>query len=152
MKKANYILPFPKRLKVKRINKPKVKYKGKIYLSHKERTRNAVDFIIPEGTPILAARPGIVVRVKSDSKIGGPNPKFFGKGNFITIVHKDGTFADYLHLKYKGVKVKVGDHVKQGQVIGHSGNTGWSMAPHLHFIVWKFVGLDWKSIKINFKK
>ncbi|WP_277619852.1 M23 family metallopeptidase [Chryseobacterium angstadtii] len=49
-------------------------------------------------------------------------------------MHPDGTFAQYYHLKQNGVKVNIGDQVKKGDVIGLSGNTGWSKGPHLHFV------------------
>jgi murein DD-endopeptidase MepM/ murein hydrolase activator NlpD len=53
--------------------------------------------------------------------------------NYITIMHSDGTFGVYAHIKYNGSKCKLGDYVKKGDVIAYSGNTGWSNGPHLHF-------------------
>lgn len=50
-------------------------------------------------------------------------------------MHNDGTFADYAHLKLNGSAVKEGDSVKKGQLIGYSGDTGFSSGPHLHFSV-----------------
>ena len=44
----------------------------------------------------------------------------------------------YWHLQYKGALLNVGDAVSQGQVIGISGNSGYTYFPHLHFIVWKY--------------
>jgi murein DD-endopeptidase MepM/ murein hydrolase activator NlpD len=53
----------------------------------------------------------------------------------VKIYHSDGTFADYVHLRYGGVLVEVGEEVRAGDVIGLSGNTGYSTQPHLHFAV-----------------
>ncbi len=108
-------------------------YKGKF--SHFDEQTYSLDFVMKVGTPITAARDGIVVEVKEDSKKGGSNESFAEYGNYILIYHKDGTFADYVHLKKNGAAVKAGDRVKAGDVIGYSGNTGWSTGPHLHFSV-----------------
>ena len=95
----------------------------------------AIDFLMEEGTPIMAAREGIVAEVKEDSNWGCPSADCARDGNYILIMHRDGTFAGYWHLQYKGVSVKVGERVSAGQVIGTSGNTGWTSGPHLHFEV-----------------
>ena len=64
--------------------------------------------------------------------------KAFAKyGNFVTIEHDDATLGTYYHLKKFGAYVKVGDIVKRGELIGYSGNTGYSSGPHLHFEVYK---------------
>lgn len=94
---------------------------------------SALDFDLPVGSKVLSAREGIVVAVKEDSKKGCPSPDCKSLSNFIIIYHQDGSFASYGHLKKNGARVKVGDEVKKGEVIGISGNTGYSTNPHLHF-------------------
>ena len=85
------------------------------------------------GTKVCAARGGIVAFVKEDSKTGCKADRCKDDANFILIYHEDGSFAQYVHLKYNGVSVKEGQKVDKGEVIGYSGNTGWSSGPHLHF-------------------
>lgn len=106
-------------------------YNGRF--SHKNQY--ALDFKMKVGTPIHAARGGVVVKVKEDSDKGGRTSEFAQHGNHIVIYHEDGTLAYYFHLSKDGSQVEVGEQVKQGQFIGLSGNTGWSTAPHLHFII-----------------
>ena len=74
--------------------------------------------------------------------------------NEIEIKHSDGTYAAYSHLKYKGTFVKKGEKVKKGQLIGLSGNTGWSSKPHLDFCVFKknIKGYKIKTIKFKIKR
>ena len=98
----------------------------------------ALDFDMNEGTPVCAAREGIVIDVKDDSEKHGKTMQFQRYGNYITIYHEDGTFANYFHIKKNGSKVKAGDKVKAGQIIALSGNTGWSSGPHLHFQVYSY--------------
>lgn len=97
---------------------------------------NALDFNLPAGEPILAARPGKVVKLKEDSDRGCPNKSCANLGNYVTIMHDDGSFADYYHLKQNGVLVALGDEVERGQSIGLTGNTGWATGYHLHFLVY----------------
>lgn len=104
------------------------------WFSHKGRL--AYDFKMKTGTPIYAARSGVVTSVQESFKEGGVNKKYYRKANSIIIRHEDGSNAMYAHLKYQGVEVNVGDTVKQGQLIGYSGSTGYSAFPHLHFAVW----------------
>jgi hypothetical protein len=52
--------------------------------AHTGNLRNAIDFIVPEGTPVLAAADGIVVFVKDDFTIGGPNPIYWKYTNSCT--------------------------------------------------------------------
>ena len=56
-------------------------------------------------------------------------------GNYVKIKHDDGYYTLYGHMAYNTVKVKIGDKVKKGQVLGYMGNTGYSFGGHLHFEV-----------------
>ncbi len=90
--------------------------------------------------------------IKDDSSIGGYDKKFLNHANYVCIYHADGTVANYAHLNTKGVVVKEGDFVNQGQLIAYSGNTGYADGPHLHFELLNTstalhsVGLVWKTL------
>jgi murein DD-endopeptidase MepM/ murein hydrolase activator NlpD len=92
----------------------------------------AIDFEMPIGTPVVAARSGVVVAVR-DSFPDGNNEDL--KENFVFVRHADGTVARYFHLTRGGARVALGDSVRQGQVIALSGNSGQTAGPHLHFDV-----------------
>ena len=101
--------------------------------SHKDE--KALDFKVRKGTSICAARDGVVTGLKEDSDKRGLNPENISDGNYVSIMHSDGSSALYYHLQKDGVLVNMGDTVKTGQPIGLSGNTGYSAFPHLHFEV-----------------
>jgi murein DD-endopeptidase MepM/ murein hydrolase activator NlpD len=118
--------------------------------SHKERA--ALDFKMKQGTKVLAARDGVVTRVKEDEDKGGLNKKYHHQGNNIIIQHNDNSRSGYWHMQKNGVLVNVGDTVKKGQVIALSGNTGYTAFPHLHFIAWKFNDKgQWQQIATRFQ-
>jgi len=116
--------------------------KGKSYLlvqasnskmSHKEEL--SLDFKMKKGSKICAARSGWVIEARGDSDKGGLKEENFADGNYIIILHSDSSVSKYWHLQKDGVYVKVGAYVKQGDLIGVSGNTGYTAFPHLHFQV-----------------
>ena len=85
-----------------------------------------MDFSAKTGTPIYATGNGKVIRVRKSRK---------GYGNHVKIDHGYGYVTLYAHMqKYI---VKKGQKVKRGEVIGYVGNTGKSVAPHLHYEVHK---------------
>lgn len=102
------------------------------WFSHKHKA--ALDFGMPVGTPVYAAREGVIYRYRDDSDKGGPFPKYTRQANYIIIRHDDGSFACYWHLKKNGVVKKTGK-VEKGELIGYSGKTGFVLRPHLHFTV-----------------
>jgi murein DD-endopeptidase MepM/ murein hydrolase activator NlpD len=120
--------------------------------SHKGSNLYAIDWEMPEGTPVYAARGGEVVKVKDDSDTGGSSIKFDKYNNYVLIRHSDGTLGHYCHLKRGGARVEVGQTVRPGDLIAHSGNTGFSSGPHLHFSVYKTKnGRDRESIPVKFR-
>jgi biotin carboxyl carrier protein len=94
-----------------------------------------LDFRVPSGTPVSAMNDGTVLLAR---------PLYF-EGNFVVIDHGQGLLTLYLHLSE--FKVKEGDRVKRGQVIGSSGGTGRATGPHLHVAVrWQGTYLDPASL------
>ena len=108
--------------------------------AHIGMLRNAIDFIVPENTPVLAATDGIITFVKDDSTIGGPSPAYWNFSNFISIMHKNKEWSRYDHLRFNSSDVKEGQKVKQGQKIAEVGMTGYTYIPHLHFQISIFTG------------
>ncbi len=112
----------------------------------------AIDISVDEGTPVLAARDGVVMQVESDfDKAGLNREKYAERANVIRIVHDDGSMAVYAHLKLDGALVRLGQHVAAGQRIGYSGNTGYTTGPHLHFAVQVNRGIDLESIPFQMR-
>jgi murein DD-endopeptidase MepM/ murein hydrolase activator NlpD len=105
--------------------------------SHTGPDEYAIDWKMPVGTPVYAARGGLVVKAKDDSNRGGPRREFEASANCILVQHADGTLGMYGHLKQGGNRVKAGDRVRAGDLIGLSGKTGFANGPHLHFAVFK---------------
>jgi len=88
---------------------------------------NGVDFRASKGTPIKVSRNGVVTDT-GDTDIGCANASY---GKWILIDHENGLSSMYAHLSK--IKVSKGDRVETGQLIGHSGDTGATYGPHLHF-------------------
>lgn len=138
-----YHLPFEK-------NKKHLLVQG-YFSKYSHKNRAALDFKMKRGTVICAARDGIVVRVKEDGNKGGWNKAYRPFGNVIVIQHTDGSRAGYWHLQFNGAFVNVGDTVKQDQAIGLSGKTGYTLFPHLHFIVWRSNNNQWEQVATRFQ-
>jgi len=120
--------------------------------SHKGSNKYAIDWKMPEGTTVYAARGGVVVKTKDDSNVGGGSLAYDRFNNYVLIRHSDGTLGHYCHLKQDGVKVVPGQVVHAGDPIALSGNTGFSSGPHLHFAVFKAIdGKHRESLPIKFE-
>ena len=141
-----YKLPVPKDLlqRIDRTSSP----------AHVGKLRNAIDLIVREETPVLAAADGVVTFVKDISDIGGPNPVYWEYTNFIVIMHSNGEYSRYDHLIYNSSKVIVGQHVRAGEEIAKVGMTGYTYLPHLHFQVFVVTGFnmwtDFETLKVRF--
>jgi murein DD-endopeptidase MepM/ murein hydrolase activator NlpD len=122
--------------------------------AHSGKLENAVDFVAPENTIVLAAATGTVTYDKDDSDIGGPSVNFWDYSNFISIKHQNEEHTRYDHLAFGSSKVKVGEIVSAGQEIAKVGMTGYTFLPHLHFQVFVFTGPnlweDYQTLKVYF--
>ncbi len=108
---------------------------------------HAVDFGVEEGTPVLAARDGVVVQVERDFyESGGDRDRLAARANYVRIMHEDGTMAMYAHLAFETVVVRPGSVVLAGPHLGDAGATGFATGPHLHFVVQRNAGLSLRSI------
>ncbi len=88
------------------------------------RNHNGIDFPVRIGTPFIATAKGKVVR-KAYQKNGA--------GKYIRLKHSNGYYTEYFHLSHINSNLRVGGTVKQGQILGKTGNTGRSTGPHLHY-------------------
>lgn len=120
------------------------------YGNYSHKNRIALDIKMKKGTKVCAARDGVVIRVVEHNNRGGWSRKNRPYANLIVLQHDDGTRTGYWHLLQNGALVNVGDSVKQGQVIGLSGKTGYSAMPHLHFMVWRFTDSGWTQVPTRF--
>lgn len=100
---------------------------------HKGLSRWAFDFDLDWGTPVVAAHAGRVKRVRRSSSVGGCDPAYATRANYVAIDRGDGIETLYVHLK--NVRVKKNQFVKRGQQIGVVGATGYVCGSHLHFQV-----------------
>ena len=95
--------------------------------THKSKNHTGIDVSAPRGTPIYAAKSGVV----TTSKLGSGSSWAYGE--HVVISHSDGTSTLYAHMSARNVTQ--GQTVKQGAVIGYVGTTGRSTGNHLHFEV-----------------
>lgn len=126
-------------------------FKGK-YSHSSPWSEYAVDIAMPEGTPIHAARGGVIMDIARDFYTGGSDIDKYGeRANLVRILHDDGTMGVYAHLKLESVRFGLGRRVEEGDFIAESGNTGFSTGPHLHFVIQKNTGMNLVSIPFQFE-
>jgi murein DD-endopeptidase MepM/ murein hydrolase activator NlpD len=106
-------------------------------LSHRGAERYTLDFGMPVGTPVHAARDGVVALIEDSHDTGCARQECGPYANFVVVLHSDGTTGEYFHLERGSAEVRVGDRVERGRRLARSGNTGFSTAPHLHFGVYR---------------
>ena len=127
---------------------------GPLTTHNTDDSEYAVDFTMPENTPIVAARDGVVIETESANRRGSKDRSLLAAANYVRILHADETVATYAHLAPDGVRVRPGEKVSAGTVIGLSGATGYASGPHLHFVVQKLVrrneGFAMASVAIRF--
>jgi murein DD-endopeptidase MepM/ murein hydrolase activator NlpD len=101
--------------------------------THQGASRFAFDFNVPIGTAIVAAAPGIVLQTQDTfDRSADMDPEQY---NFVLVHHGNGVLTEYGHLRHHGTRVRPGQRVAQGELLGYSGDTGRSTGPHLHFAV-----------------
>lgn len=126
-----YQLPYPSGVSYKLVQG----FHGSF--SHTGDDEYALDFGMPEGSPVHACRAGVVVHVEQRYTQGGATQYFRNRVNVLRIRHADGTIGEYDHFRHQGIVVSEGQKVRAGDLVGYSGNTGFSSGPHLHFVVYK---------------
>lgn len=120
---------------------------GGAFSHHDAESNYSIDFGVPEGTPVIAARDGVVMQVEGDFRASGADAQRYGdRANYVRIVHEDGSMAVYAHLAPDSILFRPGDRIHVGNFLAKSGNTGFSTGPHLHFSVQKNAGLALRSI------
>ena len=96
-------------------------------VTRRVQPHTGVDYAAPKGTPVMSIGDGVVTGKKYEG----------AGGNTVRIRHNSVYSTAYLHLSAYAKGLKVGQRVRQGQVIGYVGSTGRSTGPHLDFRVWK---------------
>ena len=96
-------------------------------VTRRVQPHTGVDYAAPKGTPVMSIGDGVVTSRKYEG----------AGGNTVRIRHNSVYSTAYLHLSAYAKGLKVGQRVRQGQVIGYVGSTGRSTGPHLDFRVWK---------------
>lgn len=122
-------------------------YPNKITGKYIKGKHNGIDMVANKNGKsatdyIIAHSDGEVVDVRSNYTANDKTGNSYG--NYVKIKHDNGYYTLYAHIKYGTVKVKEGDKVKKGNVIGYMGNTGYSTGAHVHFEV-----RDTKDVKID---
>jgi murein DD-endopeptidase MepM/ murein hydrolase activator NlpD len=104
----------------------------RIYNGDPKAPHSGMDIAVPEGTPVKAPADGVITFAK---------PDLYLTGGTVLLDHGFGLSSNFLHLSR--IDVKVGQHVRQGQVIGAAGRTGRATGPHLHW------GFNWFGTRLD---
>jgi murein DD-endopeptidase MepM/ murein hydrolase activator NlpD len=121
------------------------------HLSHRGVEQYTVDFGMPVGTPVHAARDGVVALAEDSHDAGCARVECGRLANFVVVLHSDGTTGEYFHLQHGSVQVRIGEHVARGALLAFSGNTGYTTVPHLHFGVYRTEhGGRTQSLQVSF--
>lgn len=94
----------------------------------KNTPHRAIDYAAPMGTPIMAVGDGTIKAYRYNG----------GYGNFVSVSHNERFTTNYAHLSRYAQGLGVGSKVKQGDIIGYVGSTGFSTGPHLHYEIEEF--------------
>jgi murein DD-endopeptidase MepM/ murein hydrolase activator NlpD len=134
-------------------------YAAKSPQTHLSPFKWATDFLVPDGTEILAADAGRVIEVVENFDKWGDGEEFRDKLNYLTIRHPNGEYSQYCHLaknSFSNKGLSVSDWVKKGQPIALVGKTGYTDRDHLHFVVLRFdrlLDMPWNyhSLEVKFE-
>jgi murein DD-endopeptidase MepM/ murein hydrolase activator NlpD len=136
-----YVLPYP-------VGATYEVLQSYCYAAGSHGNQLAYDFLMREGTPVTAARGGVVVALVDQWEDTDWNEAHF---NYVFIRHEDGSAAFYAHLQLGSLLVRIGDQVSVGQQIGSSGHCGTPMAD-LHFGVYRaWPAADGNDLPVNFR-
>lgn len=105
------------------------------------RGHNGIDLGVPIGTPIKSAADGVVVGA-GDTDLTCQGASY---GRWVLVKHNNGLSTLYAHLSL--IKVREGQSVARGELLGYSGNTGYSTGPHLHFSLFASQGVKVGSLQ-----
>jgi len=119
--------------------------------SHYGKGAWAWDLGIPVGGEVASPADGTVRTVRMDSTSGGCSNAFANDANYVVVDFGDGTETLFLHLEAGSSSLQVGDAVKQGDVVGRVGLTGWVCGAHLHFQIQQTCASWWcQSLSSSF--
>jgi hypothetical protein len=104
----------------------------RIYNGDPKAPHSGMDIAVPQGTPVKAPADGIITFAK---------PDLYLTGGTVLLDHGFGLSSNFLHLSR--IDVKVGEHVRQGEVIGLAGMTGRATGPHVHW------GFNWFGVRLD---
>jgi MYXO-CTERM domain-containing protein len=111
--------------------------------SHTDYGSWAWDIGIGVGDDVAAPADGVIRSIRMDSTSFGCSSAYANDANYVVVDFMDGTEALFLHLQAGSSSLQVGDPVKQGDVVGKVGESGWICGAHLHFQIQQTCMSDW---------